>query len=351
MALSTLRKNNLLAPLKERKVYHLEHYQTSGLRSSGNQLGDDRRPLSALPGVGGEPLVNTFISQQEKKRKNPVKSFHVWPRAVKLERDYRKDSTAPPPSLRGDIQSFSASSRRRLKFTSSNAFPELISQFGMTYHNLCPDGRTVKGHLNAFLTSLRREFPSVRYLWILEFQKRGTAHFHLFLTLSHETPHLHRFMADKWHEIADPTSPEHKRFHRHASNFIPWDMGSGSYLCKYLDKEAQKALPDGFSGVGRFWGNSRGLVPEALEITTEDIDAAYSYEVIDTDTGEVLDFIASEYLTRQLCRHHEKSLRRSRWKSSARKRPTSYTLPNGSAVYRQLENYLYRQPRPENVPF
>lgn len=258
----------------------------------------------------------------------------------------------PPGGERSEISSFSIASKRRLKFTSSNAFPALISQFGMTYHNTSPDGSTVKAHLNAFLTLLRKKFPHVRYLWILEFQKRGTAHFHLFLTLSHETPGLHKHMAESWNRIAEPENGKHLRFHRHASNFIPWDMGSGSYLCKYLDKEAQKSVPAGFTGVGRFWGNSRGLVPEAIQIDTADIDAAFSYEVTDSETGEIQEFHASEYVTRQLCRHHEKSLHGSRWRSSARKRPTSYTLPNAAAVYRQLENYLSRQSRPSaDLPF
>lgn len=170
------------------------------------------------------------------------------------------------------------------------------------------DGRTVKKHWNSFLNWLRREYRGCHYLWIIEFQARGVPHFHLFLTLPHDTPGLHKNMAHKWHEIAEPESPSHLRFHLHHSNFIPWDMGTAGYLCKYLDKEHQKSVPEGFTGVGRFWGNSRGLVPDAILVEMDDIDAAFSYETIDVDTGEVQEFRASEYVTRQLCRHHEKSL-------------------------------------------
>jgi hypothetical protein len=203
----------------------------------------------------------------------------------------------------------------------------------------------VKSHLNAFLVDLRRHFPGVRYLWILELQKRGTAHFHLYSTLEHSS-NTGMILGTIWNRIAEPGDREHLQFHQHASNFIPWDMVSGSYLCKYLHKEAQKAVPEGFTGVGRFWGNSRGLVPDPTAIETADLDAAFSYEVTDQETGEVREFRASKYITRQLCRHHEKSLRRSPWKSSARKRPTSYTLPNAAAVYTTLENWIARQPRP-----
>lgn len=275
----------------------------------------------------------------------------MWPRALKLERDFQRHQNIPPGGERSEISSFSLASKRRLKFTASNAFPALISQMALTYHRATPDGHTVKNHLNIFLTSLRRKFPGVRYLWILEFQTRKTPHFHLFLTLPHDTPGLHDYMARSWHEIAESDSREHLRFHRHPSNFIAWDMGSGAYLCKYLDKEHQKAVPEGFTGVGRFWGNSRGLVPAPVIVSAADLDEAYSYEVVDHETGEVQEFRASEYVTRHLCRHHEKSLRRSPWKSSARKRPTSYTLPNGAAVFKQLEKWLWKQAPPEQLPF
>jgi hypothetical protein len=39
-------------------------------------------------------------------------------------------------------------------------------------------------------------------------------------------------------------------------------MFTGSYLCKYLDKQHQKAIPEGFRCFGRWWGNSRKLVED-----------------------------------------------------------------------------------------
>jgi len=298
--------------------------------------------------VPHEPLVNRCISHHKKNGRNPVKSLQVWPRAVKLVREFhgRKQEEQPP---RGDILSFSTASKRRLKFTASNAFPELVSQFGMTYHKTSPDGRTIKNHLDTFLKALRHKYSSAKYLWILEFQTRGVPHYHLFLTLPHDTPGLHKFMAETWHRIAEPGSREHLRFHQHKRNFIAWDMGSGSYLCKYLDKEHQKAVPVGFTGVGRFWGSSRGLVPPPLEYSAD--YSEYSHETVDEETGEIQEFHATEYVIRQLCRHHEKSLRKSPWRSSARRRPTSYTLPNGAGVLRILEKWVERQRLPDAVPF
>jgi hypothetical protein len=318
-------------------VVHLESYHNSGPRSSETVGGDI--PASP-PGGGVGPLVNRSISQQTRGRGNPVESLLVYPRAVKLVRCYegKKPETAPP--LRSEIQSFSQSSKRRLKFTASNAFPALISQFGMTYHHATPDGHTVKKHLNAFLTDIRRKFPTVGYLWILEFQERGTPHFHIFLNLEHDQK-TGKALAGIWNRIAEPESKEHLKFHQHENNFIPWDMGSGSYLCKYLDKEHQKQVPEGFQGVGRFWGNSRKLVPEPDTVEMRDIADSYN------------DYTCT-HIVRTLCKHHEKSLRQSPWKSSARKRPTSYTLPNGAIIARQLfrnfENHPPEQP-PMPAPF
>jgi hypothetical protein len=269
-----------------------------------------------------------------------------------MVRDFKGKPSEIPPGRRSEISSFSQASKSRLKFTAANAFPELVSQFAMTYHHASPDGRTIKQHLDRFLVSLRRRFPAVRYLWILEFQTRNTPHFHLFLSLPHGTTSLHSFLAEKWHQIAEPDSPEHLKFHVHKKNFIPWDMGSAGYLCKYLDKEAQKAVPVGYTGVGRFWGNTRGLVPDAIEIDMETVDNAFSYENTDYQTGEVNEFKASEYVTRQLCRHHESTLKRSKWKSTARTRPTCYTLQNAAKVYVTLENWLSKQKKPiESIPF
>ena len=318
----------------------MENYQKSGrLSNISHQLHDDALPSGSVSGEG-LLLVNKSISQQKNKSNNPVKSFLEYPRAVKLVRDFVGKKPVSTLSVRSEISSFTAKSKSRLKFTAGNSFPQLISQFGMTYHKSVPDGKTVKRHMNTFLTDIRRHYPDVSYLWILEFQSRGIPHFHIFLSLEHSAQ-LGKELGSIWHRIAEPDSKQHLKFHQHEKNFIKWDMGSGSYLCKYLDKEHQKAVPAGFSGVGRFWGNSTGLVPPPFEISADDINTAFSYETVDETTGEIVEFNACTYIVRTLCRHHEKSLKNSPWKSSARKRPTSFTLPNSAGVLRKLEAYLY----------
>jgi len=170
---------------------------------------------------------------------------------------------------------------------------------------------------------VRRAYPQVKYLWIIEFQKRGIPHFHVWLTLSAETPGLHEYLASTWHRIAEPESEFHYWWHMREENFIPWDMGSGTYLCKYLSKAYQKKIPSGFTGIGRFWGASRGMVgiPDAI---------------MAADLPEAVAFV------RTLCRHQETTLRKTKssrkYHHQARRSPCSQRLPNGAIVARQLLN-------------
>lgn len=223
-----------------------------------------------------------------------------------------------PGAARSEISSFSDASRRRLKWAAANAHPALISQFGMTWHNRRPSGREVKASLNLFLANLRHHFPQAGYMWVLEFQGRGVAHIHLFLTLPAETPGLRMWLGETWHRIAEPESVEHLQFHRdRRQNFISWKMGDAWYVCGYLDKRRQKLVPAGFHGVGRFWGASRLLVPQPVEILAEDMEEP-------------------ENIVRTLCRHHEANNRKSRYKHRARRTPTSYRLPKSGEAARML---------------
>ena len=276
--------------------------------------------------VGGEggrdsgPLVLGCISERKMPPHpgNPVALVEIYPRGVRLIREKIATlSSAGIGGKRADISSFTNQSKRRLRWCASNASPALVSQFGMTYHNANPDGRTCKKHLHAFLVALRRKYGRVGYLWILEFQSRKVAHFHLWLTLPQDTEGLHEFLASTWHRIAEPESEWHDTFHRRRKNFIQWSMQGGSYLCKYLEKEYQKAVPEGFTGLGRFWGASLNLVPppDVLEASQVDNPA---------------------FLVRTLCRHHEASLRWSKWKSRARHTTACFRLPNGAIIVRRI---------------
>jgi hypothetical protein len=181
---------------------------------------------------------------------------------------------------RGEVAMFSPASAARLTRTARNAFPALISQFCLTYHHSTPDGPTAKKHLDSWLKVLRRAAPGVGYLWILEFQTRGAPHFHVWLTAPYSEA-LWKRLGAAWNRLAEPSSSEHLWWHteerydpstrRLQRSFMPWDMKGAGYLRKYMSKEAQKCVPDGFGWCGRFWGCTRGLVPDPVEIDAGDL--------------------------------------------------------------------------------
>lgn len=174
---------------------------------------------------------------------------------------------------------FSRHSARRLIHTASNAMPALVTQMLLTYHNSVPDGETAKKHLHAWLAVLRRACPGVGYLWILEFQKRGAAHFHVWLTEPY-SEQLWKRLGVAWNRLVEPGSAKHLQMHSELwldrkkgwqQAMIPWEMKGAGYLRKYMSKEAQKCVPDGFGWVGRFWGSTRNLVPDGIEVDAESL--------------------------------------------------------------------------------
>ena len=291
---------------------------TSRRRQERGRTGADGRPGS---------LVSTSISQQDR--------LEVFPVSLRVKRPGSGNPNQPPPDRSASaIGSFSENSRRRLRFRALNASPALVSQFGLTYHRDWPtDGRLSKAHLNAWLTALRRLLPGVGYLWLLEFQKRNAPHYHVFLTVPPDEETRLK-LAAAWCRITSPGDPEALRFHQDQRNWIAWDMGTGSYLCKYLDKEAQKAVPEGYHGFGRFWGNSRGLEADPIAIPLEDLDQTAQ---IDRETGEI--YGGQSVVLRWLGRLAEKQTRGySRFRTRAPH--GSYTILQGSSAYRQIERYF-----------
>lgn len=311
--------------------------------------------LSVASDVPRPPLVYRFISHEtfgpkrphrpgyknvRPKISNEVVGFEVFKSAVRIIRNFARNSkpssvTAP----RGVINSFSDASRRRLKFVAANCDPDLVSSFCLTYHNNAPvDGSVCKSQLNLFLTELRRVYHDVKYLWILEFQSRGCPHFHLFLSCPPDSA-MQKFMASAWNRITSE-SPEHLSFHEHPSNFFTWEMGSGSYLTKYLDKEAQKFVPESFFNVGRFWGCSRGLVPPGLVVDETDL-ARFDAVQFDPVTGEEKSVCAKKYVARAICKFHRAKLRQYRRVSRAASVPTSYMVAAASGIFWQLFQHLH----------
>jgi hypothetical protein len=191
---------------------------------------------------------------------------------------------------------------------------------------------------------MRREIPFFAYLWIAEFQSRGVPHVHLFPNIP-PTPANRLLLASTWCRIVNaPDHDEMMKVHNHPDNFQGWSMGTGSYLCKYLDKSHQKAIPDNFHNFGRFWGNSRGLVAQPDIITDQELSTLLP--PVDESTGECFDQDAVKFIIRTLGRYHEKNHRRS-WFRQTNKSTSALT---GSPIYRQLLAYLLKQRQVNSNP-
>lgn len=296
------------------------------VKSRGGAAQRGRAPSAAAS------LVYTPISSRTEDR------IAVFPNAVRVIRPGSGNTSATPPDRTGTtITGFSSKSQARLRFAALNAFPAICSTFALTYHLDWPtDGATCRQHRRVFLKRFARLLPDVGYLWLLEFQTRGAPHFHFYLTRELTTAEQSK-LSRSWVEITGG-SEDALWWHSRPENFRPWVVNSGSYLCKYLDKEAQKVVPDSYmQNFGRFWGTSAGLVPEPIETPTAALSA---YDQLDQHTGEI--HTGEAYLIRNLGRLADRKSRGySRFRKQAQR--SSYTMHGGASAFWQLERYLSRR--------
>lgn len=272
-----------------------------------------------------QQLVYSSIS--DTKQNDSSIRVDLYPVSARIVREKIHNTHTPiPPDRTGtEIQGFSLKSRARLRFTAANSRDKIRSQFCMTYGDVWPiNGRSLKHDLTKFLKRIRKHTQSISYIWIAEFQTRGAPHFHFFSDLE-PTPQNHDMLTHAWFEIAGYGQDKVLRVHAHETNFIAWDMGNAGYLCKYLDKEAQKTIPQGFASFGRFWGNSQDLTPKVIEEITKDEIQLFSK----IDNGW-------QYLVRGLGKYHEHIYKRS----TVRTTPQSRTILTGAAIVKQLSRYI-----------
>lgn len=177
-----------------------------------------------------------------------------------------------------EITELKEASRKKLAFVASNAVRDWSSMFTLTYARDYPtDGREVKADLNRFLTSLRYYLPDEKYLWFLEFQKRGAPHMHVLSTAEYDVETSERLGA-LWSKTVLKKGDYDDRYVRWVTWFNGtsravvgavgcqfWQQakrrgGLGRYAVKYATKTEQKKPKKCYRSVGRFWGSSRNLV-------------------------------------------------------------------------------------------
>jgi len=155
---------------------------------------------------------------------------------------------------RAKIINFSKRSLKRLKHLIRNSANIWKSIITLTYpSNFSLDGRLVKSHLNAFLQYLRRR--NIKYLWVLEFQQRGAAHFHILVSDYINKNEL----SNEWYNVVSSGDEKHLQAGTQIQA-IKSERHLYGYLSNYIKKLYQKSVPKEFQSVGRFWGASRNLL-------------------------------------------------------------------------------------------
>lgn len=170
-------------------------------------------------------------------------------------------------ALRGEITIFSRESRNRLSWIYSQG--DWKSMITLTYHNSFPDYQVSKGHLHAVLDRLTKN--GIKYLWVVEFQRRGFPHYHVWMNRTLERNEWHSYM-NTWLNVTKEYNSSEKaiRVHLHDASYTEWDVRFDlNYAAKYANKQLQKGLPVGIEKFGRWWGASRDLIkPERVFTST-----------------------------------------------------------------------------------
>jgi hypothetical protein len=132
----------------------------------------------------------------------------------------------------------------------------------LTYEGIPSDGRMVMDDLGAFRRRLDRwsDERGIDYgaVWIKEFQRRGSVHFHLLVVFSDlvrgdfrfHRDGLIKFVSRAWHEITG-SSDKGLRAGTRVEGVRRSAIG---YMMRYMGKDYQKNVPPDFKNVGRFWG-------------------------------------------------------------------------------------------------
>lgn len=214
---------------------------------------------------------------------------------------------------RGNIQRWTAASMRRLRHVMRNAPCDWVNLITLTYPGeFTTDGKEVKKQLKVFLQGLRRQ--EARYLWVLEFQERGAPHFHIMTDRFIDK----EWVSQTWFHIVGSGDEKHLRAGTRIERANNEKDRLQRYLNSYLRKRSQKAVPDGYRSVGRFWGCSKALVT---------LMAEYSLEISE---------YASKRVFRVLRKYYEKKVREWGGKPWRWGRYRSFRCLDGSAILERL---------------
>lgn len=176
------------------------------------------------------------------------------------------------------IKDQSRRSRHRAAFTFGNSECDWLCMTTLTWHTI-PSPENVKGALDIFRRAWRKKWNEPLDGWIMEIQKRGAPHFHLFHAAGtsfaataeaspsrevdrrgHATRilggNVAKWIAREWLLATGEAEDESARAFCNGglTEFFRSPDAAGRYVAKESCKREQKILPDIYSeGLGRWW--------------------------------------------------------------------------------------------------
>ena len=145
------------------------------------------------------------------------------------------------------------------------------------WESVAPDGASVKHHMMLWRKRFQREWGEpARYIWKLEFQRRGAPHIHLWMAPPYGVGRSGRtfrdWLSQEWADVVAHPDPEQRARHLLAGTAV--DILNGLRACdpkrlaiyftkhsspnKLGNKEYQHIVPEAWRqpgrGPGRFWG-------------------------------------------------------------------------------------------------
>lgn len=247
-----------------------------------------------------EARLRTQAAKSRRKGQCRVDVYRVD--AVLLRKGWKPKcaGTKTKRSKIGNTMSFR--SRRNLVFTLNNCTPNMRSMLTLTMSPLCHELLPPKVHKHAFKLALQRlrDKGIKDYVWVREFQKNGSVHWHVFTSIKvGESGEVNVEMSRDWINwwsdlywkklIRPATLPEAKKRHKlsewHMRNGNGKDFlgccryeelmteAAGRYAAKEGSKTIQKVMPkDWLDAGGAWWRQSKTIKCEPITQSWIDSD-------------------------------------------------------------------------------
>ena len=262
------------------------------------------------------PAKKTYqLTPQEINSIYPVVELKVYRDLVEVVRTSRLQGERARGD-RGGVKNFSRSSWANLLYIANCCDVKFQSMLTLTYSLQFPNyGPTIKNDLRKFLAKLKREYGYFDVLWVLEFQSRGAAHFHLLTTLRKPILRDARHRAELyWLTTTGPPNWiyfdlkrerettcrfEVEKFIRRDRMWeaLETEKGAKRYITEYALKARQKKPPEWFRSVGRFWGHNRDLPMEVPKVY--DVEGLDERDIVKAFNSRVADWeVLPKYILR-----------------------------------------------------